>query len=60
MRPLNYFLIASHLLTYMFAVNFQTKLNEDTTSDTVSSLNEVRDNKQLLDRFCLFNHFFKS
>ncbi|PKY60405.1 hypothetical protein RhiirA4_484070 [Rhizophagus irregularis] len=40
----------------------QTKLNEDTTSNTVVfSLNEIRDksdNKQLLDRFCLFQPFF--
>ena len=57
MRPLNYFLIASHLLTYMYSVIIQSKLDED-TPDVVSGLNEVRDNKQLLDRFCLFQTFF--
>jgi hypothetical protein len=31
------------------------KLNDDATPD---GLNEVRDNKQLLDRFCLFQTFF--
>ena len=42
----------------MYSVTFQTKLNEDTTPDIVSGLNEVKDNKQSLDGFCLFQTFF--
>jgi hypothetical protein len=60
MRLLNYFLIASHLLTYVYSVIIQTKLNEDTIPDVVSDLNEVRDNKQLLDKFLpFFQTFFQ-
>lgn len=36
----------------------ESKLNEDTTPDVVSGLNEVRDSKQLLDGYCLFSNFF--
>jgi hypothetical protein len=41
--------------SFMYSVIFQTELNEDTTPD---GLNEVRDNKQLLDSFCLFSNIF--